>query len=161
MLSLAPDIFSYNLMLRCIKECKGGDKGLLHEILESSPSKRINRERYKEKEKVNQEIQLVLQGKLPPPENRDSQQQQRTGEKYLNSSEYSGEKTRYFQIPANNESVEVNLKENMELEIISQPLPVPLEENHTATKSFPDLLAKNFSTGNVVDLISLDKCEER
>ena len=149
-LRLLPDIYTYNLMLRCTKECKGGDPNLLHDLLEHTPSKREQIEAQNRKIQLSKDVQQLLEGtKKPHATSQD------TLDQFYNEDE--GNK-QIYKIERNSQFVEVSLKENMELEILSEELPplAPIEN-----PILPDLLSRKFNPGKVVDLVSLNKPEER
>ncbi|XP_047473861.1 pentatricopeptide repeat-containing protein 1, mitochondrial-like [Penaeus chinensis] len=140
-LKLSPDIYSYNLLVRCIKECQAGDPQLTSQLLQETPSPSMV-VRGNQKPKINGEHTekvLHIESKKEPSESESKACIE------TDRGVQSGENSISLIEP---EYTVIEVKRNMENAQADQQV-------------LPDLLGRKMTVGNVIGLRSLQQPEDR
>lgn len=140
-LKLSPDIYSYNLLVRCIKECQAGDPQLTSQLIQEtpSPSMAVRRNQKPKISGEHTEKVLHIESKKEPSESESKA--------YI-------EADRYVKSGENN----INL---IEPEYTVIEVKRKMENAQGDQQVLPDLLGRKMTVGNVIGLRSLQQPEDR
>lgn len=140
-LKLSPDIYSYNLLVQCIKECQAGDPQLTSQLLQETPSPSMT-VKGTQKPKINgehtEEI-LQIESKKKPSE--------RESKAHI-------EADRYVKSGENSDSL-------IEPEYTVIEVKRKMENAQGDQQVLPDLLGRKMTVGNVIGLSSLQQPKDR
>ncbi|KAB7494113.1 Pentatricopeptide repeat-containing protein 1, mitochondrial [Armadillidium nasatum] len=158
-LLIQPNVFTYNMLLRCVRDCGAGDPQLLSELLDDlAVSHKIKGKLKRVRDKKRENAKYVPSSFSSSKKKNDQDVKVENGSTSNVMKGRGGEEEEeYCQISDGNEVVKVNLKPNMELEIIS-----PEKGNSNDEEPvLPNVLSYKVQPGNIIAISSLEKKEER
>ncbi|XP_071544899.1 pentatricopeptide repeat-containing protein 1, mitochondrial [Panulirus ornatus] len=147
-LKLSPDIFSYNLLIRCIVDCGAGDQRLTSSLLEGVVGNAVKGTKREMKKRLITEKVLVLanEDKLHASESRNTVSTQEVKD----SLENTEKKSEGISENLNNEQLYSMTEMRREVQVTAG-------QNHV----LPNLLGRTLATGAVVGLGPLDQPQDR
>lgn len=146
-LNLSPDVYSYNLLLRCVKSCGAGDPQLTYKMLDGDTADVTQREKTENKLKsIRQRVILIGSSQTPDLTENDNIQDTEANRKDPEDD--------LWKTGSSSEQIE---QKTYKMIKVTREVPETVDQD----AMLPSLLGKTLRVGKVVGLGPLDQPHDR